>query len=738
MGVPQEVYRRILGYLQREQYQEAERACLFELDRCGEKDGRLLLLLGTAARMLNKNQAALVAFNAALSTDPNNIEYLQSCASAHEALGDYEPAYQLMLRVVEIAPDNIDARANLAVALQRLGRVDDALAQYAAVLADEPLQRTANLNYGTLLLSKQRKREALLHCRSAHVRLPDVFGTLYNLVSVLIANFEYQEALDYCEKGLAERPRHVHLMMKKAIALSGLSRCEEALTMISHARITEPSVIHDYLPATKYLSPEISIYLDGEILEFEARYTEQLSCYWRYRESFLKILCVGAHGNAHQNSALSGVENGFRLLSLDIGTADRLALTRNISDKVADYAWRCAMPPFKFPRKSLHRIRIGYLSPDFREHAISILSRQIYQLHDRSEFEIYAYSLHNAGTPDRYRLEIESAVEIFRDVAGKSPAEIATMMHQDQIDILIDLAGYTRFSNPMVMAMRPAPVQMSYLGFPGTMGADFIDYALIDRTICADGQQPEWHEQVIRLPHSLYPYDNETVNAPTTLSRADFGLPEQAFVFCCLNNSYKIEPRIFECWMNILKVVPDSVLWLLGKGLDVQDNLEREAEARGVDKSRLVFTGRLPLAQHLPRYQLADLFLDTYWHNAHTTAAEALWQGLPLLTIYGEVASARGSSIILQALEMPELVARDFDEYERLAVFHATHPAEYAAMREKLRAKRYTAPMYNTKLTVKHIEQAYRMAWKRHQAGLPAASFDVPEIDDPELRKSIH
>jgi protein O-GlcNAc transferase len=190
--------------------------------------------------------------------------------------------------------------------------------------------------------------------------------------------------------------------------------------------------------------------------------------------------------------------------------------------------------------------------------------------------------------------------------------------------------------------------------------------------------------------------------------------------------------------MHVLTAVPASVLWLLGKDTDVQENLEREAEARGVDKSRLIFAARVPMEQHLPRYQLADLFLDTYWHNAHTTAAEALWQGLPLITIIGEVPSARGAASILTALEMPELIAQDFDEYEQLAIFYATHPAEYAAMREKLKAKRYTAPMYNTKLTVKHIESAYKLAWERYQAGLLPAPIDVPEILDPALRKSIH
>ena len=732
----QEVYRKILLNLQSGRYQEAERQCLFELGSRKSPDARLLFYLGTAARMLNKPQAARVAFDAALDMEPDNPEYLQACASTCEANKDYAGALVLMQRVVELVPDDVQALANLAIAQERVGRLQEALPLYQRVLAAAPDNRTANLNLGALLHKLERKREALAQNRLAHERLPNLSGTLYNLADTLIANFQYQEALDLSEQGLAQQPDHAHLLVKKAIALSGLSRTSEAMTSLSTARIAYPDVVQDLLPWTRGLPASINVYMDGHVLEYEVRYVEQQACFWSYRQRYLQKLRVDIAADLHRNIALAGMENGFRILSLDVDAQSRRDLMRHVADNVMEAAWLQQQHPFHHEPHERTKIRIGYLSPDLREHAVSILARQLFGLHDRVSFEVYAYSLFNAD--DLYRRQIEADCDVFRDVSKLDAWAVAETIYRDEVDILVDLAGYTTFCRTEIMAMRPAPVQMQYLGFPGTMSADFIDYALIDKTICPDGKQQEWHEQVIRLPHTLYPYDNETANAPATLVRADFGLPEEAFIFCCLNNSYKIEPQIFERWMSILKAVPNSVLWLLGKGLDVQDNLEREAEACGIDKSRLVFTGRLPLAQHLPRYQLADLFLDTYWHNAHTTAAEALWQGLPLLTIHGEVASARGSSIILHALEMPELVTRDFEEYERQAVFYATHPAEYAAMREKLRAKRYTAPMYNTKLTVKHIERAFRMAWERHQAGLPPAAFDVPEIDDPELRKSIH
>ncbi|PKO25857.1 MAG: hypothetical protein CVU32_03885, partial [Betaproteobacteria bacterium HGW-Betaproteobacteria-5] len=460
MSVSEEVYRKIQHYLQLAQYKEAERTCLFELGKLAEKDGYLLFLLGTTARMLHKKQAASVAFNAALSTDQDNIDYLQASASAREALGDHEAAYRLMARVIELAPHDVNARANLAVALDRLNRGEEALDVYAAALQLDARQRTANLNYGTLLHRMGRKREALVHNRLAHARLPEVFGTLYNLVDTLIANFEYQEALDYCEKGLIQRPHHAHLMMKKAIVLSGLSRRQESLVAQSSARIMQPGVIRDYLPETRHLPASISIYLDGEILEYEARYTEQASCYWRYRSDYLQKLHHAIQDKPYRNRALSGIENAFRLHSLDIPAVDRLKLMRNTASVVSDFAWRYALGPFQYRRTDHAVIRIGYLSPDFREHATAILSRQIYGMHDRSRFKIYGYSLHNAKQTDRYRTGIENTVDVFRDVSAMHAADIAKLIHADEVDILVDLAGYSAFCRAEVMAMRPAPVQM--------------------------------------------------------------------------------------------------------------------------------------------------------------------------------------------------------------------------------------------------------------------------------------
>lgn len=734
----QQVYSKILRYLQSRQYLQAEQSCLFELGQRAAPDARLLFYLGTAAGHLHKHKAAIVAFEAALRLQPDNLQYLQGCAAAYEAERKYEQAYQLINRALQIAPQNIAVMANHAVALERVNNPEAALKQYQEVLGRDEQNVTANLNLGALLRRMGRTADALAQNRLAHARLPEMPATLYNLVDTLIANFQYEEALAYCDAGLAHQPRHAYLIVKKAMALSALCKPVDALSYLSQARIIDPYVLNDMLPYARALPAGVSIYLDGYILQYEARDNEQRACFWRYRDRYLEQLRRDAELNTATGYAQRGKENGFRVLLLDIDAQQRKQIMRRVADGVADFAWLLAMPPLHYRKPVGDKIRIGYLSPDFRMHATAVLSRQLYGLHDRDQFSVYAYSLHNSvEQKDIYRADIEAACDYFHDISAMNSADAARKINADGIGILVDLAGYTTHARPEIMALRPAPVQIQYLGFSGTMGADFIDYALVDKVFCPDSCLQDWHEKQIRLPHSHYLYDNCLNQSATSYTRSDFGLPDGEFVFCALNNSNKIEPVIFGCWMKILAAVPNSVLWLLGKHSLVEDNLKREAAVRGVGAERLIFTERLPLERHLPRYQLADLFLDTYWANAHTTCAEAVWQGLPLLTCIGEVPSARGAASILTALEMPELIMQDFDEYEQRAIFYATHPVEYLAMREKLRAKRYTAPMYNTKLTVKHIERAYQMAWARYRAGLPPAALDVPEITDPTLRESI-
>jgi predicted O-linked N-acetylglucosamine transferase (SPINDLY family) len=330
---------------------------------------------------------------------------------------------------------------------------------------------------------------------------------------------------------------------------------------------------------------------------------------------------------------------------------------------------------------------------------------------------------------DQIYQHISKSCDVFREVRNYTAPDLANLIYKDGIDILIDLAGYTTHSRPEVIALRPAPIQISYMGYLESMGPGIVDYAITDVNVYPENGQNFWHEQAIRLPHHVLPYDNQIDNASQDMRRSDYGLPEDGFIFCCLNNSYKIEPEIFAVWMNILSAVPGSVLWLLDKQEQTRVNLQNEAQLRGIDVDRLIFAPIIDMASHCKRYQLADLFLDTLWCGGHTTALEALWQGLPLLTCEGKVVSARLGTSCLRVLDLPELITRTTDEYERKAIYYAQHPAELKALREKLETVRHTSPLFNTALHVKHLEAAYEMVWQRYKAGLPPAQIDVPELD---------
>jgi protein O-GlcNAc transferase len=403
-----------------------------------------------------------------------------------------------------------------------------------------------------------------------------------------------------------------------------------------------------------------------------------------------------------------------------------LKLTKNIGDQIQDVAWVTGLPPFKSERKDKKRLRIGYVSPDFRRHPTGLLTRQIYGMHDRQLFEIIGYSL--KASDDPIQEDISKSCDEFYDISMLTAVDAAQKIYADDIDILIDLAGYTTHSRTEIFAFRPAPLQVSYVGFVESMGADFIDYVVTDANIYPPGGESYWHEQVIRMPHHVLPYDNQTDNVSTQAKRSDFDLPDDAFVFCCLNNSYKIEPKIFDVWANILKAVPDSVLWLLDRNEQTKTNLQNEAKVRGIASERLVFAPVMNYKEHLSRYQMADLFLDTIWHNAHTTALEALWQGLPLLTCEGNVASARLAASCLRVLGLPELVTSELVEYERRAIDYALNPQKLTNLREKLKVARYTSPLFNTALTVRHLEYAYQAIWQRYREGKEPIGIDIPDL----------
>ncbi len=372
-----------------------------------------------------------------------------------------------------------------------------------------------------------------------------------------------------------------------------------------------------------------------------------------------------------------------------------------------------AVPISPGPRQP-GRIRVGYLSCDFKEHATAFLMAEMLERHDHKRFEIFAYS-YGVDDGSKIRGRLIAAFDHFIDIGAASHEAAIARIHEDSIDILIDLKGYTQNARTEIMAGRPAPIQVAYLGYPGTMGTDCIDYAIADHFVVPADQRQHFSEKLVYLPHCYQPNDTQRTIASLGLTRRQFGLPEDGFVFCSFNGNYKITPAFFEVWMRLLKNTPGSVLWLLETGTRV--NLLREAEARGVDPERIIFAQGLIHSQHLERMALADLFLDSLPVNAHTTASDALWAGLPLLTCAGEAFVGRVAGSILHSIGLPELVANSLEEYETKALHLAQNPAELQAFRERLARNRLTSPLFDIARFTRNLETAYQMMFDRWQAG---------------------
>jgi protein O-GlcNAc transferase len=412
----------------------------------------------------------------------------------------------------------------------------------------------------------------------------------------------------------------------------------------------------------------------------------------------------------------------FKLLSLTDSPGQHL---RCAQAWIASKHGEVAVPNTNGRTYRHDRIHIGYVSGDFREHAVAFLTADLFESHDKAKFKIAAFSF---GPDDRsaMRQRLVASFDQFVDCRHLSDGEIARMISDAEIDILINLQGLTQDARTGIFAPRPAPIQVNYLGYPGTMGAPFIDYVIGDNYLFTANDAAGYSEKLVRLPYSYQPNDRKRVISDRRFDREECGLPRDGFVFCCFNNNYKITPSTFDGWTRILGSVDGSVLWLHVQNRSAIENLKTEAERRGVDARRLVFAGRVELlSDHLARHRLADLFLDTLPYNAHTTASDALWAGVPVLTQMGNTFAGRVGASLLGAVGLPELITRSREEYEELAIELAREKGRLRAAKEKLVKGRLTAALFDTPRYTKHLEAAYEAMYLRHSAGLPPDHIEV-------------
>ncbi len=677
-----------------------------------------LLNRGVVLTQLGRMEEALANNDRLAGAHPGMAAAHLNRAEVLLALKRFAPALAAADEALKLDPRNLGAAFDRAVALTALGRLEEALAGFDAVLDLEPRHAGALLRRGVVLLALGRSGEARANDHRLAEISPDVAEVHSTQAEVLFALGHFPAALETSERTLALSPGHPRAAMQRAFALAALGRLAESRAGLEAARGLDPQGFADvYGPGSPDPRP---IYLN-------AGWERLLRCDWGDRERYLNTMERFIREAASQGSPISERSLVYHGLALPLSHELPALLARTVSAGVQASVQGEAELPFLHTNFDAGWLRIGYISPDFREHPNGQLTRRLYALHDRTQFEIYGYSL-QPDDGSRYRRDIEKGCDVFRDLQHLDAAEAARQIRADGIQILVDLAGYTTFSRTEILAMQPAPIQVSYLGMPGTMGAEFMQYRLTDAVATPVGVEDRWGEKLVYLPGTFFIYDDQQLINEMPPARGQLGLPPEGFVFCAFHNAYKIEPVVFGVWMDLLRRLPRSVLWLNVGGRQAAPNLRREAAARGVAPQRLVFAERLPRKkEHLARYSLANLFLDTFDFNAMTTACDALWAGLPVLTCAGERPPSRVAASLLTALGLPDLITDTAESYAEQAFTLAAHPEKLESVRARLARNRLSHPLFDTARTVRHLEQAYRMMWERHMAGQPPASFHVPQ-----------
>ncbi|HWA12998.1 MAG TPA: tetratricopeptide repeat protein [Burkholderiales bacterium] len=687
------------------------------------EDPRAHFLLGAMRDRLGRDESSLQAFSRALDLDAGHVQALSAKAAVLLRLGRAAQARELLEAAVARQPAVSQLWFNLGAVLESLAEWQAALAAYDRVLALPGVPLPARMNRGYVLTRLGRLEEALENNRQLAAIAPASADAHFNLAEVLLALRRPDEALPACEQALRLAPAHSRARIASGLALSQLGRLEEARAVFGRVRREDPGAIATYVNAFDPKPAHSGDRFDPELIHLADAYERLHDCDWSQLDSLVSTLRRVVEERAAAGGSAGDPGLAYNVLTLPLPAQLRMAVAR---DTAAHFEQR-AGPPAPLPVRDLapeRRLRIGYLSPDFREHLNAYLLLPLLRLHDRGQFEVACYSV-GPRDASAIRQRVQAAADRFVDVPTLDDEAIARAIREDGIDILVDVGGYTTWSRPGVVARRPAPVQAGYLAFPGTQAMAAVPWRIVDHVASPPAQRGDWTEALIRLPDTFYLYDGAEPLPRPALSRAEYGLPADAFVFCGFHNYYKIQPGVFSVWMEILREVPGSVLWLPGRNAAAVDNLRREAGLRGVQGGRLVFAPHDPRERYRARFALADLFLDTFTFNAMTTACDALAAGLPLLTAPGEAFASRVAASLLGAAGFREGIVESVDAYRSRAIEWGRNPAVLRDLRQRRLSAPLSTPLFDTRSRVRQLEQAFREMWRRHCLGLAPESFDV-------------
>lgn len=709
--------------------------------------------LGIAQAAAGQQGAALRSLDKARTLVADSADALNSIGLLLLEMGAFGEAERCLTQAISVAPDHPFAHSNLGLLRTRQRRYADAEAAFKTALGLQPGLAPVYANLGGVLNAQRKHEEAEAVCRQALERDEHGAEAWSNLARALSGQARHQEAEAACRRAIELAPRSAEAWSNLAAALAGMGRNEEAeaacrkavefdpdsasawsnlaatLSALNRYQAAETagrkatkldpqlaaawntlatalSRLNRYEEAAKCLEKSLKLDPAADFVLGDLLHARMMNCDWTSFDAALAELeqAIMLHGR---------LCNPFPLLAL---TPDPAVQRKAAADYAArEYPERTDLGPFPAGAPQAP-IRIGYFSADFREHALMYLMARLFELHDRSRFQIHAFSF-GPPTDDRMGTRLREGVDHFHDVRTLSDREIAELARAHRIDIAVDLTGHTNNARTGIFAHRAAPVQVNYLGYPGTMGAPYIDYIIADRRLIPESGRGHYSENVVYLPDTFQVNDPGRRIAQRAFTRKELDLPDAAFVFCCFNNAYKITPATFDRWMSILRRAADSVLFLYAGHDPAKARLRREAKARGVAPERLVFGGRLPAEEYLARYRAADLFLDTLPFNGGTTVSDALWSGLPVLTRPGAGFAGRMAASLLDAVGLPELIVQSAEAYEALAIALAAESERLEEIKARLAHNIGTAPLFDCERFARHLENAYTQMHNGRESG---------------------
>jgi protein O-GlcNAc transferase len=683
-----------------------------------------MLARAVAAHQAGNLAQAEFLYKAVLQADKKQFDALHMLGVIEGQRGNFAAGIELLDRALRIRPKSPDALVNLGRIQGELEKYTEAAVTYEKALALDRRSPLANSNISIVLRHLKQYDEALAHCDRALVLAPDYADAWNNRGNILFDLDLFDEAMIDYGKAIALQPALARAHLGRGNVLVEFRRHAEAIAAFDRALAANPNLAEAWFGrgiALEMLQRHEDAFRSRDkafVLKPDLKYAAGSRLYSKLQ------ICDWTNLDAEVAQLSAQLREGklsslpFMILPLPLSARDQLQYTASYVRELRSFPqiWNDEI-------YSHDRIRIAYASSDLREHPVGHLTAGLFGHHDRSRFEITAISLGpEEDSPVQRR--IKAGFDRFIDCRLQNDQAVADLIRNLEIDILVDLNGYTYDSRRGIFARRAAPIQVNYLGYAGTMGADYYQYIIADRTVVPQEHFDFYSEKVVWLPDTFLVTDDRAAPSDHTPARGEFGLPEAGFVFCCFNQSIKLSPAIFDVWMRLLRAVEGSVLWLRDNGAAASTNLRNEAVRRGVSDERLVFAPRVPLlADHLARQRQADLFLDTLNYNAHTTASDALFVGVPVVTRIGEAYAARVGASLDRAIGLPELVTESLEDYEALALKIANEPSLLASLKSKLARNRKDFPLFDTARFTRNLEAAYTIMHERYRRGEAPESF---------------